>query len=463
MILRILIFWIGFIPALYGQVTFRITSLPSNTPPGAPIYLAGSFNDWNPASPDYKLSSVINGDLYITLPVEGAIKCKFTRGSWKTVEGNDKGTFLPDRQFTVKPFDTLRISILSWEDLGPGGTSTALPAVKLMNAGFFMPELNRNRRIWIRLPENYASSPETRYRVIYMQDGQNLFDDLLSYSGEWGIDESMRDLELAGDPGAIIVGIDNGGGLRDAEYSAWPNATYGGGEGDEYTDFMRNTLKPYIDINYRTKPEAEHTAVMGSSLGGLISFYAAAKYPETFGRAGAFSPSFWFNINELPAWLQTLTLPESLRVYFVAGTLEWNGIMTDIGQVKNIMDERGVADYNLMVAGKTDGAHAEWFWRREFPGAYKWLFSTVVNTNELQKAESYRIYPNPSDSDLKLYGSPGEDFVYRVSTIDGREILPLTTASTSATIDVVSWPAGIYLVWAGKRGEVLRAMRFVRR
>lgn len=117
MILRILIFWIGFLPALYGQVTFRIVSLPSNTPPGAPIYLAGSFNDWNPASQAYKLSSVINGDLYITLPVQGAIQCKFTRGSWATVEGNAKGKVIPDRQFTVKPFDTLRISILSWEDL----------------------------------------------------------------------------------------------------------------------------------------------------------------------------------------------------------------------------------------------------------------------------------------------------------------------------------------------------------
>ncbi len=461
---RILIFWIAFIPVLQGQVTFRIISLPTNSPPGAPIYLAGTFNNWNPANPDYMLNSIINGDSSITLPVQGAIECKFTRGSWATVEGNASGNVIPNRQYNVQPYDTLLISILSWEDLGPGGggNSTALPSVSLMDADFFMPQLNRNRRIWIRLPENYASSPDTRYRVVYMQDGQNLFNNLLAFNGEWGIDESMRDLELAGDPGAIIVGIDNGGALREAEYSPWANPTYGGGEGDEYTDFIRNTLKPYIDINYRTKPEAEHTAIMGSSLGGLISLYAAAKYPETFGKAGAFSPSFWFNINDLPAWLQTLSLPESLRVYFVAGTLEWNGIMTDIYQVSGIMDEQGVEGVNLRVVGKTDGAHDEWFWRREFPETYKWLFSSALNTNEIQMTENCRIYPNPANSDLNLCSLSGENFVYRVSAINGREILPLNSASTCTTIDVGSWPAGIYFVWAGKSGEALRPIRFVR-
>ena len=459
---RILIFWIGFLPALQAQVTFRIVSLPANSPPGAPIYLAGSFNDWNPANPDYMLSTIINGDSSITLPVQGAIQCKFTRGSWATVEGNASGNVIPNRQYTVQPFDTLLISILSWEDLGPAGTGTALPSVTLMDADFFMPQLNRSRRIWVRLPENYASSPDTRYRVVYMQDGQNLFDDLLAYNGEWGIDESMRDLELAGDPGAIIVGIDNGGGLRDAEYSLWANSTYGGGDGDEYIDFIRNTLKPYIDLNYRTKPEAEHTAIMGSSLGGLISFCAAAKYPETFGKAGALSPSFWFNINELPAWLQTLSLPEWLRIYFVAGTLEWNGIMTDIYQMREIVDEQGVTGSNLRVEGKADGAHGEWFWRREFPDAYKWLFSSALSTNEIQLAESYRIYPNPSNAVLNLFSSSNEKFDYRVSSIDGREILPLNSALTSATIGVGSWPSGIYLVWVGKIGDALRPIRFLR-
>jgi enterochelin esterase-like enzyme len=460
--IRLLVFCLGLMTALHGQVTFRIVNLPSNTPQGAPIYIAGSFNNWNEANPDYLLDSLIDGDRTITLPIQGSITCKFTRGTWVAVEGNSQGSYLPNRQFTVQPLDTLLISILSWEDLGVvGSPSTALPSVSLMDASFFIPQLNRSRKIWVRLPENYASATETRYRVVYMQDGQNMFDDALAFNGEWGIDESMRDLELAGDPGAIIVGIENGGFSREAEYSAWANPTYGGGDGDEYVDFMRNTLKPHIDANYRTKPEAEHTAIMGSSLGGLISFYGGVKYPETFGRIGAFSPSFWFNINELPAWLQTRSLPEWLRVYSVAGTLEWDGIMTDIYQAHNILDERGVENYNLKVQGETDGSHAEWFWKREFPDAYTWLFSNTLNTDKVDNSRSYKLFPNPSNSQLNLSSSKQDSFVYRVSAIDGREMIPLNHASSNTSIDIGSWPAGLYLVWAGKAGEVLRPFRFI--
>ncbi|MDV7392611.1 alpha/beta hydrolase-fold protein, partial [Arthrospira platensis SPKY1] len=167
-------------------------------------------------------------------------------------EGNANGGFLPNRtfNFTGNP-QTLNLSILTWEDLGGGSNSTAAANVQIMNNAFFMPQLNRSRRIWVYLPPDYNTSNK-HYPVIYMKDGQNLFDQATSFSGEWQVDETLNTLFNQGDYGAIVVGIDNGGSERLNEYSPWVNAQYGGGQGNAYMAFVAETLKPHIDANFRT-------------------------------------------------------------------------------------------------------------------------------------------------------------------------------------------------------------------
>src|SRR5690606_33431334 len=132
------------------------------------------------------------------------------------------------------------------------------------------------------LPPDYETSTK-KYPVLYMQDGQNLFDNKTAYSGEWQIDETLNKLFSEGDYGAIVIGIDNGGEKRIDEYTPWNNPKYGGGEGDLYMQFIAETLKPYVDSHYRTRPEKEYNALIGSSLGALISNYGGVKYRETFG------------------------------------------------------------------------------------------------------------------------------------------------------------------------------------
>ena len=166
-----------------------------------------------------------------------------------------------------------------------------------------MLQLNGQGWIWLYLPPDYATSTK-RYPVIYMQDGQNLFDNKTSFSGEWEVDETLNKLHSEGDYGAIVVGIDNGGNKRLDEYSPWKNSSYGGGEGDAYIDFIVQSLKPYIDTNYRTLSAPEYTCIFGSSLGALIATYAAIKYPGIFGKAGAFSPAYWFNISNFVSYIQ---------------------------------------------------------------------------------------------------------------------------------------------------------------
>ncbi|HEX2189481.1 MAG TPA: alpha/beta hydrolase-fold protein [Longimicrobiaceae bacterium] len=261
--------------------------------------------------------------------------------------------------------------------------STARPTVTVADTAFAMPELGRTRRVWVYLPPDYAASGR-RYPVIYMHDGQNVFDAATSYAGEWGVDEALDSLHARGDPGAIVVAVDNGQEQRLDEYSPWVHPQHGGGEGAAYVGFLVRTLKPWVDRRYRTLPGRGSTAVMGSSMGGLISLYAALEHPEVFGLAGVFSPSLWFSDS---VWVHARAAggrgPRP-RIYFVSGGREGPperpGVVVE--DQRRMVDSLAAAGFrggtDVHAAAPPDGAHSEWFWRREFPAAYLWLFSRTT-------------------------------------------------------------------------------------
>ena len=159
-------------------------------------------------------------------------------------------------------------------------------------AAFWSPQLGNARDILVYLPPSYHTTTD-RYPVIYMHDGQNLFDQATSFGEEWRVDETMEELARQGLE-AIIVGIPNIGERRLEEYSPFPDPQHGGGSGMQYLAFLVETLKPYIDQAFRTRPEREYTGMVGSSMGGLISLYAFFRYPQVYGFVGALSPSLWF-------------------------------------------------------------------------------------------------------------------------------------------------------------------------
>jgi predicted alpha/beta superfamily hydrolase len=375
--------------SLYAQVTLRITSIPNNTPVGASIYLAGSINGWAPGNVEYIMQPDGLGVYQITiLEGAGSVEYKFTRGSWPTVEGNANGGFLPNRTFTFtgNP-QTINLTILSWEDIGDGSNSTAASNVQLLNPSFFMPQLNRNRRIWLYLPPDYFSSSK-RYPVLYMKDGQNLFDNQTSFSGEWQVDETLNALFSQGDYGAIVVGIDNGGNERLNEYSPWVNAQYGGGQGEEYMAFVAETLKPYIDENFRTRPEPEMNALIGSSMGALIATYGACEYPNAFRKIGSFSPAYWFTLTPLTTYLSNVLSLNQHRVYFVAGQNESSSMVPNIFTIRTTLQNNGLSTENTFTKIDAYGTHSESYWRSEFGAAYQWLFmdeNLSVNKVEFRK------------------------------------------------------------------------------
>ena len=229
-------------------------------------------------------------------------------------------------------------------------------------------QLDTIKEIWIYLPKAYQTTKK-KYPVIYMHDAQNLFDKETSYVGEWNVDESLDSLVK---PEAIIVGIEHGGNKRIDELTPFSNDKYGGGKADAYLDFILQTLKPHIDREYRTKKEARHTGIFGSSLGGLISFYAALKYPDTFGMAGVYSPSFWFNY-KIYDYVEEKDLDPKTRFYFLAGKAESEEMIPDLEKMIELLKEKGLQSSNFKVDYIEDGEHNEALWRENFPATYLWF------------------------------------------------------------------------------------------
>ena len=389
----------------FSQLTINITSIPVNTPVADRIYIAGTFNNWNPGDTSMILKRQNDGSYRIVLtPSTGTHKCKFTRGSWATVEGTAQGTVIQDRVFEYNGTpSTISWFIAGWENQGTA-TSTAAVNVRIMNAAFEIPQLSRTRRIWIYTPPQYQTDTTKRFPVFYMHDAQNLFDRTTSFSGEWEVDETLNKLAQEGDKGCIVVGIDNGDVNRLNEFSPWRHARYGGGEGALYAKFIVETLKPYIDRHYRTKPDRLNTAVGGSSMGGLVSMYIAAEYQDIFSKALIFSPSLWFSDSSYTHVVMKGNR-QPMRYYMMAGQPEDNGsVVHDLYKMEKMFLGIGMtAKLNYTIVPKSDGQHAEWFWAREFGNAYKWLFAeNLTKIDAIDISDKVTLSPNPADSIIRL-------------------------------------------------------------
>jgi predicted alpha/beta superfamily hydrolase len=257
----------------------------------------------------------------------------------------------------------LALLLLLYFSIADAQFSTASPQVQIMDSGFPIKSLGRERRIWIYLPADYASSGK-RYPVLYMHDAQNLFDAAASFAGEWGVDEELDRMNLP----MIVVGIDNGGMKRMNEYNPEDHERFGKGEGRAYLEFLVKELKPYIDRQYRTQKQAKYTGIAGSSMGGLISYYAGIWYPKSFGKIGVFSPSFWIAPN-----LQKLTA-ESIHprrhkhqfYYFYAGVKESKTMVSDM-EAMILLLQKAVPSNQITKRVSPIGEHNEAAWRSELP------------------------------------------------------------------------------------------------
>jgi predicted alpha/beta superfamily hydrolase len=344
------------------RVQLRLAS-----PPQAAVFVAGSFNQWQPAQAGARFDST--GLLTLVVAKGATVAFKVTQGSWDRVECNASGVDVPNREFTSSADTVIFLVVEGWKhQFGElQKPCTAAPNVVVFDTAFPLRPLAGARRVTVYLPPNYHQQPRRRYGVLYMQDGQNCFDEQRAGFGEWQVDEALNALFDSTGNGLIVVAIDHGGAARLAEYNPYAHPEFGAGLGRLYARFLVETLKPAIDAAYRTLPGQAHTHVAGSSMGGLISCWAVMAYPQVFGSAGIFSPAFWV-APRLPADAARMLRHYRGKLFFYAGGQESS---TMIPLMDAVIDSAKKAPRVSLLRHTEPGArHNEEAWRRQF---YRYL------------------------------------------------------------------------------------------
>jgi predicted alpha/beta superfamily hydrolase len=250
-------------------------------------------------------------------------------------------------------------------------TSGYRPIIEIIEEDYEIPQLKRRRRISALLPYNYGES-DRKYPVLYLHDGQNLFDEASPF-GNWAIDGSLADLAEQGYGDIVVIAIDHGGGDRINEYLPFSSKEYGEGQGKLYIKFLMETLKPYVDKKYRVLDDSENTGIGGSSMGGLISLYAGLRFPETFSRMMIFSPSLWLS-NRIYQMARRFRPLNSSHLYLYAGGRESQEHLSNVMRFGAELLTNLGQDLRFKFSHNPDGVHHETNWREEFPIALKWLY-----------------------------------------------------------------------------------------
>ena len=240
--------------------------------------------------------------------------------------------------------------------------------------------LSTPRDIVVYLPPGYDSGGQN-YSVLYLQDGQNLFDPATAFMGQdWRADVTADYLILNGaiEP-LILVGVYNTGVRRISEYTPTKDPRRRkGGKGDRYAQMLARELKPFIDREYRTNRACAHTGVGGSSLGGLVSLEAGLLYPRVFGKIAIISPSVWWDSRSVLSLVQSYDSPSRPKIWLDAGTEESDSpqqVVEDLRLLRGALLEKGWREFVDLRYSEVPGAgHNEQAWAARFGSILEYLF-----------------------------------------------------------------------------------------
>lgn len=353
------------------QLTFNLNTHPDDD---RPVYIAGNFNDWNERDEAFRMRNAGVGHYVLELdrPLDFPLEYKYTRGSWDSVEANEYGNS-GDNRYVEDPTPVIGDTVYFWQAYGNTDAPEYRPIIDVISERFEIPQLIKTRRIAALLPYNYHET-DKHYPVLYLQDGQNLFDDHAPY-GSWEVDKKLSLMQRRGFGDIIVISIDHAQEERIEEYNPGGHPRLGKGQGREYVRFLAETLKPFVDKNFRTLPDRLNTGIGGSSMGGLISIWAGFMYPELYSKLMIFSPSLWVNPNiHFHAIRFTMTM--NSRVYVYAGGAESKNMLPNVQRFKNALLKQELTEPDLEIELSVDpnGKHTESRWGQEFPRAVEWLF-----------------------------------------------------------------------------------------
>lgn len=362
------------------------------------IYITGNFNSWKAKDPEFKLRKKDEHNYTITIAdakLPEKIEYKFTKGGWENVEMDLEDKITPNRKVSRKS-KKVQDKVDKWRyNWGPF-KEEFFPKIELIDDRFYIPQLERYRKVWALLPYDYYES-EKSYPVLYLQDAQNLFLDGSVY-GNWEIDKKLALLAEYGRGDLIVIAIDHGGSSRIDEY-VFDNQTISkSSEGKRYSRFITDTLKPYVDQRYRTKRGRKFTGIGGSSLGALISLYCAFLYPEVYSRLLIFSPSLWVEPqNKFP--MLSFSRPFKTKVYLYGGAKEGSLMVERLESFKKSMtalEKKTLFDFEIKTSINEEGEHREFYWSQEFPIAVEWLFYDNIE-NPLEVKPKFDIGEETDD------------------------------------------------------------------
>ena len=340
-----------------------------------PVYLSGNFNNWATQDFRFKMQKIKEGVYEFAFPntpeFEGELIYKFTKGDWSEVEIDHQGNRTPNRHW--KDDRSTKVEkVAKWRKNWLPYRPSQLPQIHLISEEFEIPQLNKTRKIWALLPHDYDTSTD-HYPVLYLQDAQNLFNENAEF-GNWQIDKKLAVMSDYGIGKVIIIAVEHGEKERLLEYNVG-KTVLGKGQGKEYIRFITDTLKPFVDRTYRTKPEREFTGIGGSSMGGLVSIFSGLMYPEVFGKLMIFSPSLWV-IPKIKLGFLDIFEPMDTRIYLYAGGDESETMVDHVTKFRKRLLKRESLQGKMKVRLSINehGKHNESYWSDEFPKAIEWLF-----------------------------------------------------------------------------------------
>lgn len=454
-------------------ITFNAT-VASGIPQGTELSIGSNLNTWNPKNTEWFATQLDSTHFSLVVSIDSKyigqeIEYKWTYqypdstgNGWEYTE-NPAGTGeYGNRKYIVKAANNVINDTVSFPN-NSGVSNSTVTGGKLDIIEMKMPQFSdgRTRKIRVWLPDGYdPGDSEKKYSVLYMHDGQNLFDAATSFIGEWEVDESLARLMKNGYEPTIVVGIDNGELHRFNELCpSWELNTLGkkyisAPVGEKYADFIVNTVKPYIDEHYNTLPEREHTGIGGSSMGGIMSMYMTMEYPDVFDYGILFSPAMHiYNDDVLDKFLDNYDFAamENLpKLYLFAGALTGGSepgtpydeacITKYVGIIKNALTDRNYPEQIIGASVDINGYHIESTWAKHFPIALNWLSSVRENPGdessepttpptETDESTANTTDTTPTTNPTEFTTNPTEE----TETTETTQPTKPTTASTAPT------------------------------
>ena len=384
-----------------------VEDLSKSASAGRPIYFASGANSWNPGDPDYVLSPRSDGRwqrVFKGHELGENVEFKFTLGSWKFVETDAEGQDIPNRHFPPVPASYLHtdekpVIELTIPKFREGNDEYVIApeyrpieatgtVKRLQVAGGAGAAAGSMRDLLVWLPPGYQDHPDKAYPVLYMMDGQNLFQKPASAPGEWHLDETARAMITGGliEP-FIAVGIPNAGAARTEEYCpTMPDGVTLFGKtpaGDDFVAWLAREVMPRVERAFRTRTGPEHTAIGGSSAGGLIALYAGLRRPDLFGSVLAESPALELDMIKL-SMTDRIESAQALpaKIYLGMGgaeNLPGSGFYDKASQrhvhaaehLRDAIGER--ADVMLCIVDRHE--HNEKAWAERLPAALMFLYA----------------------------------------------------------------------------------------